>query len=79
MKNKILPFIIVISGILGLIFAFVPVLEQILYIDALIFVLSICAFGLMETTKRKKHLFSVLIILVAIIFIVGLVSALMGN
>ncbi|NDB58039.1 hypothetical protein EB001_06315 [bacterium] len=74
--NKILAVLILISGVLGLLFIFVPVSQNINDIDAGVFILSLCAFGLIETIKIKKYLFTTLIGLMTIIFIIGIFSSL---
>jgi hypothetical protein len=74
--NKILAILILVSGVLGLLFIFVPVSQSINDIDAGVFILSLCTFGLIETINRKKYLFTTLIGLMAIIFIIGIFSSL---
>lgn len=74
--NKILAILIVISGVVLLSFTFISVSQNIQYIDAGVFILSLCTFGLIETVKRKKYLFTTLIGLIVIIFIIGLFSSL---
>ena len=75
MINKILAILIIVSGVAGVAFMFIPISESVRYIDAGIFILSSCAFGLIETIKIKKYLFTALIGLVAVIFIFGLVAS----
>lgn len=70
--TRILSIIVAVSGILSIAFIFIPVSQKIQYIDTYIFILGLCIFGLIYTVKEKKHLFSILIGLIAIIFLIGL-------